>query len=326
MTSTTSTTTSTGLRVASLATFPLKGARGIDHARIDVGPEGLSGDRRCVLVDDDGRFVTARELPALAALTVVPTARGLRLGDLGDLGNLDGVDVVDVVDVVDPAARTPAAVVDVRLWKHTVPGIVADDATNRALSARLSRRVRLVALGAARQPVDPAWLHDVTADNVTADVDERAVPAVPAAIVTGFADGFPVLVTTEASRRAVADEAGIAVAADRFRANIVVDGATAWDEDTWATLRMGSVRLALVKPCARCVVTTIDPATGTSAGPEPLATLARLRRSADPRVDGVLFGWNAVVVTPGVVATGDAVVVERTRPRWPLRAVSSTTA
>jgi hypothetical protein len=85
-------------------------------------------------------------------------------------------------------------------------------------------------------------------------------------------------------------------------------------EDFWRVVRIGAVEFELVKPCDRCVVTTKDQETGEASSKEPLASLARLRRSADLRINGVLFGWNAVPRTLGEIAVGDRVEVLERRP------------
>jgi uncharacterized protein YcbX len=100
----------------------------------------------------------------------------------------------------------------------------------------------------------------------------------------------------------------------RFRPNIVVDCDQPWTEDTWKLLRIGAVELELVKPSDRCIVTTTDQATGARMGKEPLASLARLRRSADPRINGVLFGWNAVPRVLGEITVGARVEILQERP------------
>ncbi len=100
----------------------------------------------------------------------------------------------------------------------------------------------------------------------------------------------------------------------RFRPNVVVANDDPWQEDYWGAVRIGGMVFDLVKPCDRCAVTTKDQVTGASLGKEPLATLARLRRSADERINGVLFGWNAVPRAPGEIALGDEVDVLAQRP------------
>ena len=290
------------LHVSALRVWPLKSAAGVDVARVVVEPAGLAGDRRWLVIDDDGRMLTQREHPRLATLVVTAF-------DDGALGLPWGT-----------ATRPPEIArrrVDVTVWKDTFSAWCADDGHHAALSAWLGRRARLVHLGApGARPVDASWLDGGDANGAT---DNHANGESHARHVVGFADGYPVLVVNAASVRAVADAAGVDVPLDRWRANIVVDGAPAWAEDGWSVLRLGDIELRLVKPCVRCVVTTTDQRRGVVAGNEPLATLARLRRSAHPRLHGVTFGMNAVVVRVGAVAIDDPVVVVATRPPWPLR-------
>ena len=133
-----------------------------------------------------------------------------------------------------------------------------------------------------------------------------------------FADAYPVLVATTGSLSRLNTEierrGGAPVPMRRFRPNIVVDGADPWTEDFWQTLRIGGAEIELVKPSDRCVVTTKDQLTGATMGEEPLASLRRLRMSADPRIKGVLFGWNAAPRALGEIAVGDSVTVAAQRP------------
>jgi uncharacterized protein YcbX len=100
----------------------------------------------------------------------------------------------------------------------------------------------------------------------------------------------------------------------RFRPNIVIDSDEPWAEDSWRRLGIGAAELDLVKPSDRCIVTTRDQMTGATTGDEPLRALGTLRMSADPRIKGVLFGWNSVPRVLGPIAVGDEVIVLDRRP------------
>ncbi|HEX6015869.1 MAG TPA: MOSC domain-containing protein, partial [Geminicoccaceae bacterium] len=122
---------------------------------------------------------------------------------------------------------------------------------------------------------------------------------------TGFADGFPLLVTNEGSlaelNAALAKAGAEPVPMSRFRPNLVLAGAPAGAEDRCRAVELGGgASLALVKRCDRCVVTTIDQASGRKTGKEPLSTLAHIRRNA--RTGGAWFGQNAVPLLDGRVA------------------------
>ena len=101
----------------------------------------------------------------------------------------------------------------------------------------------------------------------------------------------------------------------RFRPNIVVEGADPWAEDFWKAVRIGGVEIDVAKPCDRCIVTTLDQATGEKTGREPLKTLHKIRRSVHPDLPNVvLFGWNSAPRGAGEIAVGDAVEIIEDRP------------
>ncbi len=121
---------------------------------------------------------------------------------------------------------------------------------------------------------------------------------------TYFPDLYPILITcTESLERLFPDGT---ISMDRFRPNLVLEGSQAFAEDEWESIKIGSAFLKLVKPCARCQVTTVDQETGVQSGPEPLKTLGLKRRWQGKAV----FGWNALVSTPGTIESGDRVKIE----------------
>ena len=236
-------------------------------------------------VDANGRFVSQREVPALARLTAIPHDGGLTLA-------LDG----DELQVATPSAD--AARLATTVWASALPLPEAEEA-GAWLSARLGQALRLV-----HQP-----------DDAVRPVGEWG----QAGDETSLSDGFPVMIANAASMQAVNRAGGLDMTMARYRPNLVVDGAEAWAEDGWARLRIGECELELVKPCPRCTVTTVDQESGRFDGEEPLATLRRVRMSADRRVAGVLFGWNAIARRHGRIRVGDAVEVLETRAPWAIR-------
>jgi uncharacterized protein YcbX len=123
---------------------------------------------------------------------------------------------------------------------------------------------------------------------------------------TAFTDGFPELLLSAASLADLAERAKTPLSAERFRPNIVVTGSAPYAEDGWRQIRIGEVVFDVVKPCARCVITTLEPTTSV-AGKEPLATLASYRR----RGNDVVFGQNCVHRGLGTVRVSDPVEVLR---------------
>jgi uncharacterized protein len=255
------------LTVGALWIHPLKSGAALSVEEATVGPLGLVGDRELLVVDGRGDFLTQREHPELARVVVRPTDHAgvyeLRVGDR-------------VLRIEASGAPT-----SVTIWGDRVTAQDCGEAAAETLSSVLDRQVRLVGIGSAfDRPVDPSYAHP----------DDRV----------SFADGFPILVTTTASIVAAAALGVASVDARRFRPNVVIDGAEAFAEDAWRTLRIGDVHLELVKPCSRCQVLDVDPDTGAGA-PGLLAAITPSRR----RGNKVLFGQNALVRRGGVLRVGD---------------------
>jgi uncharacterized protein YcbX len=269
--------------IASLHTYPIKGCHRLDHDEAHVEPWGLAGDRRWLVVDDDGVGITQRVTALLVGLRPLPHPGGLLLR-------------ADAHPDLPVAAPVDGDKIDVKVFSSTapVPARLADDTAHAWLSALLGLSARLV------------WLADPTVRPVNpifATADDRV----------GFADGYPILAVTTASLNAVNDwlvEAGDdPVPMTRFRPNIVVDGTQPWAEDDWLgrSLRIGDLTVRAVKPSARCLVTTIDQETGEK-GRQPLRALGLHRNSPI----GLLFGVNLIPDGPldagaGVIRVGDSV-------------------
>ena len=268
------------LRVSRLYRYPMKGVAPVSVGRLELDEVGPVGDRRWMVASPDGeRFIGQRDHPSMTALRAsLPAGGGLTLEAAGH----------PPVTVPEPSPAAPRLTVPI--WGDRVEAVVASDEGARWLSRFLGEEVTLVRLpDDTLRPVDP----------------ERAVEGFPSRVA--FADDEPLHLVGEASVRdldARVGDDGPRIEVERFRPNVVVEGAAPWAEDRWRRIRLGSVELAFVQPRARCVVTTIDPETGRK-GPEPLATLNRYRRA-----DGnVWVGQNAVHDGPGVLRVGDAVEV-----------------
>lgn len=265
------------MRLSAINIFPVKGLRGVSVASARVEPWGLAGDRRWMVVDAAGRFISQREHSGLALIGATPEIDGIRLAAEG---------------APDFMLKAPmhGERVHVTVWRDSVPAMTAGPEADRWISAAAGIPCRLVHMddpGSAR-PVDAAY--GTTEDHVS------------------FADGYPLLVANAASLRDLAARAGMPdLSMDRFRTNLVVEGAEPWAEDAWREIRVGSALFASVKPCARCVVTTIDQATGIrDEQDEPLRTLLTFRR--DKRGQPI-FGQNLIPRGGSEVRVGDPVAV-----------------
>ncbi len=267
------------MQLTSLHIYPVKGLRGTDLQTAEVEPCGLAGDRRWMVVDERGQFLTQRQLPGMARFDAVLSETMLRL----EMGG----------ERIETPRRPEAAGerIAVTVWRSRLQAASVGREVDLWLSAHLGRSCRLVHLDDPQaRPIEPT--HARPGEHVS------------------FADGFPLLLASASSLAALNDglraRGSGAVGIDRFRPNLVVDGAMPWGEEGWRLLRIGDVRFRAPKPCERCVVTSIDQRSGRIAEPgEPLRTLARLR----PGRGSVLFGLNLVPEQAGRLAVGDAVEV-----------------
>ncbi|MGO1973481.1 MAG: MOSC domain-containing protein [Propionibacteriaceae bacterium] len=267
-------------RLFSLHTYPMKSGRGIDLTEARLEPWGLAGDRRWMVITPDGHFVSQREHPGLATVTARPTEAGIRLSAPGE-------------GPLEVAVPTPTEFRTVTLWRDRVEVVPCSTEADAWLTAVLGTPVQLVHLD------DPATRRQV--DQHYARPEDHV----------GFADGYPVLLTTTASLAALNELVAAGrrpaegpLGMERFRPTLVIDGTDPWAEDGWRRVRVGETVLRVVKPCGRCVITTTDQQSGVR-GREPLPTLGRHRLIGRKLV----FGQNAVVEQPGTLRVGDELTV-----------------
>lgn len=262
------------MRVGALHVYPVKSCRGIAVERWPVGRRGLEHDRRWMIVDPAGVFLTQRETPSLARVDVL-----LHPGELVLAAEQHGLVRIPTTPPADATRRR------VRVWSSEVEAVDCGEEPARWLSAWVGSAVRLVHMP----------------DDVEREVDPDY--ALPGDIV-GFADGYPLLTATMASLDDLNARLDVPVPMDRFRPNVVVTGATAWDEDQWSRILVGEVPCRVAKPCGRCTIITTDQRTG-ARGVEPLRTLATFRQQGQK----VSFAQNCVPDAAGTLAVGDEVRV-----------------
>ena len=263
------------MRVHSLFLYPVKSLAGMAVESFELDQFGPEHDRRWMLIDDEHQFVTQRTLPQLALIQ--PSL------------NVDGQVSLAIPGQADVRLQATEHSVSVRVWRDWVEGQLASVDANVAVSDYCGVPFRLVYMPATS-------FREVKTNLAT---ERRRV---------SFADGYPLLVTNTASLDELNQRLQTPVDMRHFRPNIVVDGAPAWSEDNWQALVMGEGEYRVLKPCSRCVMTTVDPDTGLKAASvQPLRTLATYRRSAD----GIMFGMNAIHNSPGRLSVGDRVTLNQ---------------
>lgn len=263
------------MKLSEINIYPVKSLKGIPLTEAKVEPRGLRYDRRWMLVDADGRFMTQRDFPKMALLETSVNGSGLKV-------NFDGSEL----SVPEEAEKGP---VEVGIWEGPVDAAMFGDEVNGWFSDALGVDCRLVTMPeTARRRVPAEFAVDPEEDHVS------------------FADAFPYLLIGEGSLAELNSRLETPVPMNRFRPNLVVSGSEPFAEDGWRKIRIGETIFHLVKPCGRCVLTTVDQATGIKDGKEPLKTLASFRTANGK----VLFGQNLIAENPGgTIRVGDEIEV-----------------
>jgi uncharacterized protein YcbX len=272
------------LRVSALFVHPLKSASGMRVAEARIDALGFAGDRRWMAVDAEGGFLSQRRIPRMALIR----ATLLSPGDLY-------LSAPGIASIRVPRPGDTAEDRQVTIWTDDVRALDSGDKAAVWLTTVLGCEARLVYCPPSR-----------------ARVVDRAFAS--GAELVGFADGFPLLILGESSlqdinarlRQLGESEIGL----ERFRPNIVIEGAAPFEEDEWRQIVIGdgadAITVDVVKPCARCSIPSVDPRTGVQ-GIEPTRTLSTYRR----RDHQVYVGQNALPRGEGRIVTGASVTVVR---------------
>ena len=241
-----------------------------------MGARGLTWDRRWVLADAQGVFLTQRTVRALGEFQP-------RLGENGFwVEHLPSGEEKWV-----PFEPLTTRSVSIQIWEDEVSCFQVDPELDVWFSEKLGQPVSF-----NFQPEESIRLVD---PDYQLTGNEH----------TSLSDGYPILILSKASVEKISQEAGRPMDILRFRPNLVLDGLEAFAEDDLKAFRLGSVHLQCVKPCARCVLTTVNPHT-LEVGPEPLRSLAHYRKKGQK----ILVGQNTLVLRPGILRVGDSLVEE----------------
>lgn len=262
------------LQVSALYFYPIKSLGGFEVAKALVTDRGLQYDRRWMLVDDTGNFLSQRSLPQMALLQVSITEKILRVqhkqhGAMIEL----------------PLEPMTNHVVAVTLWDSRSNGILVSPDADEWFSRMLGLSCRLV------------YMPEEAPIKVDPDYARKGE-------LTSFSDGYPFLLIGQASLDDLNGRLSEPVPMNRFRPNIVISGAAPFAEDNWKAFRIGNIDFYGVKRCARCVVTTIDQA-NISRSKEPMKTLSTYRKEG-PKI---FFGQNLLHKGTGFIHAGDPITL-----------------
>jgi uncharacterized protein YcbX len=227
-----------------------------------------------MFIDSNNNFVTARTHHTLGGISVQQNHQGLIF-----YNNFDQSKVFQPINLSSEK-------ITVSIWGTVCQcHLIVNNAVDKWISKFVGEAIRLVYM----------------ADDDFRNVNPKHGKADE---IVSFADGFPILITNTKSLDDLNNRLQVPVPMTRFRPNLVIEGNLPWEEDRWEKIRIGKVIIRIVKPCARCVVTTIDPATGEK-GQEPLHTLSLFRKENNK----VLFGMNAIAEQFGRIKNGDDVEI-----------------
>jgi uncharacterized protein YcbX len=261
--------------LSSIYTYPIKSLGEIKLESAIVERRGLKYDRRWMLVDKSGMFITQRKYPEMALLQVEIKSNGLKVSH--KIKKLSPLDI--------PFETKPEKLIDTTIWNDRCPAVHVSNHVDKWFSSVLRTKCRLV------------YMPDKTERRVNPKYSSKEN-------VVSFADGFPFLLIGEESLNLLNKKLKHPVSLNRFRPNIVFSGGEPHDEDNWKEFRIGDVIFNAVKPCARCVITTIDQ-TNAIKSREPLETLSTYRKKGNK----VLFGQNLVHKKAGNIKAGDSIKI-----------------
>lgn len=272
------------LQLSEIWIYPVKSLAGIRLEKSRVTQRGLEYDRRWMLVDEKGVFVTQRKYPQLVLFQ--PKIDG----GFMQISHKDATKGSVSFSLSQNNENQP---IEVQVWEDCVVAAEVDEEVSGWFSGILGFNVRLVYMPEnSLRKVDPDYA--ITSDDITS-----------------FSDGFPFLIIGQSSLDDLNLRLKEKVTIQHFRPNFVFTGGEAYEEDVWVEFTIGSLAFYGVKPCSRCIMTTVNPKSGTFAGKEPLYTLTKYRKVGNK----VIFGQNVIAKDEGVLKINDSINVEKRAPK-----------
>lgn len=262
-------------KLSQIFIYPIKSLGGISLSASAVEERGLKYDRRWMLIDENNSFLTQREHPQMALFNVQIDGEFLTVS----LKNNESE------KIYLPLFSSLNKTLNVKIWDDACTAEIVDPEADGWFSEILKIKCRLV-----RMPESTKRL-----------VDRKYSPEEKS---VSFADGYPFLIIGQASLENLNEKLTQPLPMNRFRPNFVFTGGEAFEEDNWKQFRIGEVLFSALKPCARCMITTINQETG-ERGFEPLTTLASYRKK-DAKV---LFGMNLICNSTGTINLEDEITL-----------------
>ena len=265
------------ITISELYYYPIKSCQAVRTSNLVIDDRGPNYDRRWMIVDPEGKFITQRQTPILSQFSVSIKAGGTHS-----------------IVITAPNGQTIEVSVPegdqcekkmVTVWKDQCAALVAPKEVCEWLSIQLNVTCELVYM-----PQDSIRYVD---SNYNLNQS-----------IVSFSDGFPFLLISQASLETLNKQSQVTLESLRFRPNIVISGAKAFEEDTWRKVKVGSVVFDVVKPCSRCVIPSINLNTGEKQR-EVLLTLKEQRFLGG----AIYFGQNLIHQQQGEISEGDEVVV-----------------
>jgi uncharacterized protein YcbX len=267
--------------LSAITLYPVKSLAGISVNRWQVDKTGLQYDRKWMLIDNTGQFLSQRKLPQMALIKTALSGHHLILSASG------------MENLLLPLHPVDGDIINSIIWQERCDARSVSTEADQWLSDFLKMDCRLVYQPDEMiRPVDANY--GLATDNVA------------------FSDGFPFLIISENSLASLNQQMQLNLPMTRFRPNLVISGCPAYAEDSWREISIGAIDFRLPKPCSRCSIPTIDPETAQT-GKEPLRTLNLIRKWQN----NVYFGQNALHNQCGILTVGDTVQVKATGAKQP---------
>ena len=268
------------MKVSQLNIYPIKSLGGIPVSSVNITDRGFEHDRRWMLTDKNNRFISQREIADMALLQVEILKDGLKIYHKNDPANC--------IEIPFNPSTFETAMVDI--WGIQCEAQLVNAEADKWFSKILNTHCRLVYMP----------------DSTKVKIDERY--AISHQDITSFSDGYPILMISEASLQHLNTRMEVSLPMNRFRPNLVFTGGDPFIEDRMKEFSINGCTFFGVKPCARCVITTIDQ-DAAEKGKEPLKTLS-LYRKKDTKV---FFGENVIAAGTGVINVGDTITILQTK-------------